>query len=138
MVVTKKISASTRGDGHTIDITSEVERAVREAGLSSGVVTLFVVGSTAGLTTIEFEEGAVSDLARLFEKLAPQDAPYQHELRWHDDNGHSHVRAALLGPSISVPFVAGKLALGTWQQIVLVDFDTRPRNREVVAQIIGE
>lgn len=138
MVVTKKLSASTRGDGHTIDITGDVERAVREAGVGSGVVTLFVVGSTAGLTTIEFEEGAVIDFAHLFEKLAPRDGPYQHELRWHDDNGHSHVRAALLGPSLSVPFVAGKLILGTWQQIVLVDFDTRPRRREVVAQIMGE
>ena len=138
MVVTKKISASTSGDGHTIDITGDVERAVREAGVGSGVVTLFVVGSTAGLTTIEFEEGAVIDFARLFEKLAPRDAPYQHELRWHDDNGHSHVRAALLGPSLSVPFAAGRLVLGTWQQIVLVDFDTRPRRREVVAQIMGE
>jgi secondary thiamine-phosphate synthase enzyme len=138
MVVTKKIDATTRGDGHTVDITGDVERALSDSGLRSGVVTLFVVGSTAGLTTIEFEEGAVADFARLFENLAPSDGPYQHELRWHDDNGHSHVRAALLGPSLSVPFVAGNLALGTWQQIVLVDFDTRPRRREVVAQIMGE
>ena len=138
MVVTRKISTNTRGDGHTLDITAEVEQAVREAGVGSGVVTLFVVGSTAGLTTIEFEPGAVADLGRVFEQLAPSDAEYQHELRWHDDNGHSHVRAALLGPSLSVPFVSGKLVLGTWQQIVLVDFDTRPRKREVVAQIMGE
>jgi secondary thiamine-phosphate synthase enzyme len=138
MVVTRKISTNTRGDGHTVDITTEVEKVVREAGVGSGVVTLFVVGSTAGLTTIEFEPGAVADLGRLFEQLAPRDAEYQHELRWHDDNGHSHVRAALLGPSLSVPFVSGKLVLGTWQQIVLVDFDTRPRKREVVAQIMGE
>ncbi|HEX8229340.1 MAG TPA: secondary thiamine-phosphate synthase enzyme YjbQ [Chloroflexia bacterium] len=138
MVVTRKISTSTRGDGHTLDITPEVEKAVREAGVGSGVVTLFVVGSTAGLTTIEFEPGAVADLGHVFEKLAPRDAEYQHELRWHDDNGHSHVRAALLGPSLSVPFVSGKLVLGTWQQIVLVDFDTRPRKREVIAQILGE
>ncbi len=138
MVVTRRISLSTRGDGHTVDITGEVESAVREAGVGSGVVTLFAVGSTAGLTTIEFEPGAVSDLGRVFEKIAPRDAEYQHELRWHDDNGHSHVRAALLGPSLSVPFVSGRLVLGTWQQIVLIDFDTRPRRREVVAQIIGE
>ncbi|HEX8598117.1 MAG TPA: secondary thiamine-phosphate synthase enzyme YjbQ [Chloroflexia bacterium] len=138
MVVTRKISTNTRGDGHTVDITVEVEKAVREAGVDSGVVTLFVIGSTAGLTTIEFEPGAVADLGRVFEKLAPRDAEYQHELRWHDDNGHSHVRAALLGPSLSVPFVSGKLVLGTWQQVVLVDFDTRPRKREVVAQIMGE
>ncbi|MDQ3705192.1 MAG: secondary thiamine-phosphate synthase enzyme YjbQ [Chloroflexota bacterium] len=138
MVVTRKISTNTRGDGHTIDITTEVEKAVREADVGSGVVTLFVVGSTAGLTTLEFEPGAVADLGRVFEQLAPRDAEYQHELRWHDDNGHSHVRAALLGPSLSVPFVSGKLVLGTWQQIVLVDFDTRPRKRDVVAQIMGE
>ncbi|MDQ5823756.1 MAG: secondary thiamine-phosphate synthase enzyme YjbQ [Chloroflexota bacterium] len=138
MVVTRKISTNTRGDGHTVDITTEVEKVIREAGVGSGVVTLFVVGSTAGLTTIEFEPGAVADLGRVFEKLAPRDAEYQHELRWHDDNGHSHVRAALLGPSLSVPFVSGKLVLGTWQQIVVVDFDTRPRKREVVAQILGE
>lgn len=138
MVITKKIGASTRGDGHTLDITGEVARAVREAGVGSGIVTLFVVGSTAGLTTIEFEAGAVADLGRVFERLAPRDAEYEHELRWHDDNGHSHVRAALLGPSLSVPFVDGRLVLGTWQQIVLVDFDTRPRTREVVAQIMGE
>lgn len=138
MVVTAKITASTQGNGHTLDLTDDVEKAVRDAGLGSGVVTLFVVGSTAGLTTIEYEPGAVSDLGRVFEKLAPADAEYRHELRWHDDNGHSHVCAALLGPSLSVPFVAGKLTLGTWQQIVLIDFDTRPRKREVIAQIMGE
>lgn len=138
MVVTRKISTNTHGDSHTVDITTEVEKAIREASVANGVVTLFVVGSTAGLTTIEFEPGAVADLGRVFEQIAPRDAEYQHELRWHDDNGHSHVQAALLGPSLSVPFVSGKLVLGTWQQIVLVDFDTRPRKREVVAQIIGE
>lgn len=102
------------------------------------MIALFVVGSTAGLTTIEFEPGAVADLDRVFERLAPRDAECEHELRWHDDNGHSHVRAALLAPSLSVPFAEGRLVLGTWQQIVLVDFDMRPRRREVVAQIIGE
>jgi secondary thiamine-phosphate synthase enzyme len=115
-----------------------VARAVSESGLAGGVVALFTVGSTVGLTTIEFEPGAVADLGRVFEKLAPRDAEYQHELRWHDDNGHSHVRAALLGPSLVVPFVDRSLTLGTWQQIVLVDFDTRPRQREVVAQMMGE
>lgn len=101
-------------------------------------VTLFVRGSTAGLTTIEFEPGAVADLQTAFERIAPRQAEYQHHLRWGDDNGYSHVRAALLGPSISVPFVEGQLTLGTWQQVILVDFDTQPRRREVVAQIIGE
>ncbi len=138
MVITKRINVSTRGGGHTLDITERVQGVVSEAGLADGVVTLFAVGSTAGLTTIEYEPGAVADLGNAFELIAPHDAEYQHHLRWHDDNGHSHVRAALLGPSLSVPFVSKKLTLGTWQQIVLVDFDTRPRQREVVAQIIGE
>jgi secondary thiamine-phosphate synthase enzyme len=102
------------------------------------VLTLFVPGSTAGLTTIEFEPGAVSDFQRLFDEIAPPDREYKHHLRWGDDNGHSHVRAALLGPSLSVPFVDGKLLLGTWQQIILCDFDTGGRERRLVAQIVGE
>ena len=99
---------------------------------------MFVVGSTAGITTIEFEPGAVADLNGLFERLAPRSAEYRHHLRWGDDNGSSHVRAALLGPSLTVPFVDGALTLGTWQQIMLLEFDTRPRNREVIVQIVGE
>ncbi len=138
MVVSKKIAVKTRGNGDTLDITPGVERAIAEVNLTSGVVTLFVVGSTAALTTIEYEDGAVSDLGRAIERLAPRGLEYEHHLRWGDDNGHSHVRAALLGPSLSVPFVGGRLMLGTWQQIILIDFDTRPRQREVVAQIIGE
>lgn len=138
MVITKKIEIGTRGDGHTLNITPQVEAAIRESKLKSGVAVLFAVGSTVGLTTIEYESGAVADLGRLFERLAPRDAEYQHELRWHDDNGHSHIRAALLGPSLSVPFVDGRLTLGTWQQVVLVDFDTRPRQREIVVQLMGE
>jgi secondary thiamine-phosphate synthase enzyme len=137
-VVSTQIEKETRGDGHTLDITRDVEQAVRQSGLTDGVVTLFAVGSTAGLTTIEFEPGAVADFNRALEEIAPRDADYQHHLRWHDDNGHSHVRAALLGPSLSIPFVEGRLTLGTWQQIVLVDFDTRPRKRQVVVQIVGE
>ena len=133
-----RIVCRTRGNGDTLDITSRAARAVAESGLRSGVLTLFVPGSTAGLTTIEFEPGAVSDLARLFDEIAPADAEYRHHLRWGDDNGHAHVRAALLGPSLSVPFTDGKLTLGTWQQIVLVDFDTSPREREVVAQVVGD
>ena len=138
MVVTKHIHLKTRGDGDTLDITPQVEKAIRESGLAAGVAALFVAGSTAALTTIEYEPGAVADLNRVFEKLAPRDAQYQHELRWHDDNGHSHVRSALLGPSLVVPFVAGQPTLGSWQQIILIDFDTRPRQRDVVAQLIGE
>ena len=138
MVISKKLTLNTHGNGHTVDITPGVERAVKESGATSGVVTLFVIGSTAALTTIEYEDGAVADLGRVFESIAPRGAEYEHHLRWGDDNGHSHVRAALLGPSLSVPFVGGRLTLGTWQQIILIDFDTRPRQREVVAQIVGE
>jgi secondary thiamine-phosphate synthase enzyme len=138
MIVSKKIKVSTRGEGETLNITPDVEGVIREAGASNGVIALFVVGSTAGLTTIEYEPGAVADLQRAFEVIAPREGEYEHHLRWHDDNGHSHVRAALLGPSLVVPFVAARPALGTWQQIVLIDFDTRPRQREIVAQVIGE
>jgi secondary thiamine-phosphate synthase enzyme len=137
-VRTQTLKFSTRGDGDTRDITREVASAVASSGLRDGIAALFVIGSTAGLTTIEFEPGAVADLSAAFERVAPRGADYQHQLRWHDDNGHSHVRAALLGPSLVVPFSGGTLALGTWQQIILVDFDTRPRRREVVAQLIGE
>jgi secondary thiamine-phosphate synthase enzyme len=138
MIVSKKIAVRTRGNGDTIDITPGIERAITESNLTSGLVALFVVGSTAALTTIEYEDGAVNDLGRAIERLAPRGMEYEHHLRWGDDNGHSHVRAALLGPSLSVPFVGGRLTLGTWQQIILIDFDTRERQREVVAQIIGE
>ena len=138
MIVSKQLTAQTRGNGDTIDITPGVERAIAEANTTSGIVTLFVVGSTAALTTIEYEDGAVNDLERAIERIAPRSLEYEHHLRWGDDNGHSHVRAALLGPSLSVPFVGGRLTLGTWQQIILIDFDTRLRQREIVAQIMGE
>jgi len=138
MVISKKLTLQTNGNGNTIDITPGVERAIKETQLASGVVTLFVVGSTAALTTIEYEDGAVNDLSRAIERIAPRGMEYEHHLRWGDDNGHSHVRAALVGPSLSIPFVGGRLTLGTWQQIILIDFDTRPRQREVVAQILGE
>ncbi len=138
MVVSKKLSLQTRGNGDTHDITGAVERAVRESGLASGTVTLFCPSSTTGLTTIEFEPGAVSDLKRLFDEIVPADREYRHNERWGDGNGHSHVRAALLGASLTVPFVGQKLMLGTWQQIIYVDFDTRPRSREIVLQIMGE
>ena len=137
-VKTQTLHFSTRGDGDTRDITRDVTAAVASSGLRDGIAALFVVGSTAGLTTIEFEPGAVADLQATFERIAPRGIEYQHHLRWGDDNGHSHVRAALLGPSLVVPFSGGALVLGTWQQIILVDFDTRPRRRDVVAQLIGE
>ena len=127
----------TAGNNQVLNITSEVAGCVQQAQVSSGVVTLFVVGSTAGLSTTEFEPGLVEhDLAAAFEGIAPQDGTYVHEQTWHDDNGHSHVRATLLGPSLSVPVVDGRLTLGTWQQIVLIDFDTRPRQRRIIVQIV--
>jgi secondary thiamine-phosphate synthase enzyme len=139
MVKTEHIQVGTRGNNHVIDITEEVCRAVAGSGLSDGVVTLFNVGSTAGLTTTEFEPGLANrDLAAAFERVAPEAGRYAHEQTWHDDNGHSHVRASLLGPSLSVPFVDGRLTLGTWQQIILVDFDTQARTRTVVCQIVGQ
>ena len=138
MVVTKKLSLETRGNADTHDITDAVARAVGESGLRAGTVTLFCPGSTSGLTTIEFEAGAVSDLQQVFDEVVPPDRYYRHNERWGDGNGHSHVRAALLGPSLSVPFVDGRLTLGTWQQIVYMDFDIRPRQRNIVVQIIGE
>jgi secondary thiamine-phosphate synthase enzyme len=139
MVKTEQIQVETVGNCDVVDITEQVAEALSGSGLLAGVVTLFNIGSTAGLTTTEYEPGLVShDLKAAFERIAPQGGHYAHEQTWHDDNGHSHVRASLLGPSLSVPFVDGRLALGTWQQIVLVDFDTRPRNRTVVCQVIGE
>lgn len=139
MVKTEHLQVKTRGNCHVLNITEEVGRAVAGSGINSGVATLFNVGSTAGLTTTEYEPGLVNhDLRAAFERIAPEDGRYEHENTWNDDNGHSHVRASLLGPSLSVPFVDGRLTLGTWQQIILVDFDTRPRSRTVVCQIVGE
>ena len=138
MVATHRTNVQTRGQSDAHDITERVATAVREAGITNGLVTVFVAGSTASVTTIEFEPGAISDLNRMFESIAPRDGEYRHHLRWGDDNGSSHVRAALLGPSLTVPVVAGTLTLGEWQQIMLLEFDTRARRREVVIQTIGE
>jgi secondary thiamine-phosphate synthase enzyme len=138
MVLTNVHEISTSGQGDAHDLTSAVASTVAKSKIRNGIVTVFVVGSTAGLTTIEFEPGAVHDLNEVFETLAPRDGEYRHHLRWGDDNGSSHARAALLGPSITVPFKDGKLLLGTWQQIALFEFDTRPRQREIVVQILGE
>ena len=139
MVKTEKIEIKTKGNCDIVDITEKVGKAVRQSPITNGAVTLFNVGSTAGLTTTEYEPGLVNhDIEAAFEKIAPKNARYEHEETWHDDNGHSHVRASVLGPSLSVPVVDGKLTLGTWQQIILVDFDTRPRTRTVICQIIGE
>ena len=131
------ISLRTEGGNDVADITERVESAVRSSGVGDGLVTVFVPGSTAGITTIEFEPGAVADLKRAIERLAPAGIPYDHDQRWGDGNGFSHVRAALLGPSLSIPVNQGRMELGTWQQIVLIDFDNRPRTREVVIQVLG-
>jgi secondary thiamine-phosphate synthase enzyme len=138
MVATHTHGISTKGQGEAHDITAAVAGAVTESGLGAGIATVFVVGSTAAVTTIEFEPGAVHDLNAVFEALAPRDALYRHHLRWGDDNGSSHVRAALLGPSVTIPFRDAQLLLGTWQQIVVLEFDTRPRRREVIMQVVGE
>ncbi len=139
MVKTEKIEVQTKGNCDVVNITEEVSEVVAKAGVGDATVTLFNVGSTAGITTTEYEPGLVNyDIAAAFEKIAPANGRYEHEETWHDDNGHSHVRASLLGPSLSVPVIDGRLTLGTWQQIILVDFDTRARTRTVVCQIIGE
>ena len=138
MVVNKKIQFNTQGHGHVLDITDDVRQKVQESGIGAGIVTVFSPSSTSALTTIEFESGAVHDLQQLFERIAPADIEYRHNLRWGDGNGHSHVRHALLGPSLTVPFVDGRLTLGTWQQIIFVDFDNRSRTRSLVVQILGE
>ena len=139
MVKSEKISIRTRGNGHIVDITEQVGQAVSRTGVSEGAVVVFHIGSTGGITTTEYEPGLANyDIEAACERSAPASARYEHEETWHDDNGHSHVRAALLGPSLTVPISDGRLTLGTWQQIVLVDFDTRARTRTVVCQVIGE
>jgi len=138
MVTTQDLRLETEGHCDIIDITQRVGEAVAESGLRNGTVTVFCPGSTGGVTTIEYESGALHDLERVLDEIAPPDRDYRHHLRWGDDNGHSHVRSALVGPSFTVPFVQGELTLGTWQQIVFLDFDTRPRSRRLVLQIVGE
>ena len=138
--MTKSISIalSTRGNADMHDITEQISNAVAESGMKDGTATVFCPSSTSAVTTIEYEDGALSDLKRLFDEIVPAGRDYAHDARWHDGNGHSHVRAALLGPSLTVPFVDGRLTLGTWQQVIYVDFDNRPRRRELVLQLIGE
>jgi secondary thiamine-phosphate synthase enzyme len=138
VVITKEIHLQTNGSCDILDITSRVRGALRQCGLRDGIVTLFCPGSTGAVSTIEYESGALRDLEEVLDEIVPPDRDYRHHLRWGDDNGHSHVRAAIIGPSLTVPFVAGELTLGTWQQLVLLDFDTRPRARRLVLQIMGE
>lgn len=138
MVVTRKISLQTKGNCDIIDITPQVEQQVAETDINNGTATLFVDGSTAGISTIEFESGVLTDFQSMWERNIPQNIPYNHDRRWGDGNGYSHVRASLLGASLVVPFNNKRLTLGTWQQIVLVDFDNRPRSRQIILQIMGD
>ena len=138
MVTTKKISLQTKGNCDIIDITPQVEQQVAGTDINSGTATLFVAGSTAGISTIEFESGLLSDFKGMWERNIPRNIPYDHDRRWGDGNGYSHVRASLLGASLVIPFNNKRLTLGTWQQIVVVDFDNRARSREIILQIMGD
>jgi secondary thiamine-phosphate synthase enzyme len=138
MIVTRELELKSRGNADIHDITEAVSGLIREADTSAGIVTIFCPSATSALTTIEYESGALEDLRRLLDEIIDPQREYQHNLRWHDGNGHSHVRAALLGPSLTVPFVNSQMTLGTWQQIIYLDFDVRPRHRRLVVQIIGE
>lgn len=138
MILTETISLKTNGDCDVVNITHHIEAQVAKSNLKNGIATVFVAGSTAGITTIEYEPGLVADIKEAFERIAPKGVPYTHNETWGDGNGYSHIRASLLGASLVIPFVNFKMVLGTWQQIVLVDFDNRPRKRDVVVQVMGE
>ncbi|MFQ6136312.1 MAG: secondary thiamine-phosphate synthase enzyme YjbQ [Candidatus Hydrothermarchaeales archaeon] len=137
-VATRYIELKTRGDVDMIDITSRVSEAIRDSGLKDGIATVFVPGATGAVSTIEYEPGLLKDIPQALERIAPSNAPYEHHKTWGCDNGRSHVRATLIGPSLVVPFKDKKLILGTWQQIVFLDLDTSPRDRRLVFQIMGE
>ena len=137
-VVTSEIRVKTQGEVDILDITREVNGKIEESGVMNGIVTVFMPGSTAAITTIEYEPGLMQDLPAALQRLFPREIEYEHEQMWHDGNGHSHVRAAFLGPSLTVPISGGRMMLGTWQQVVLVELDVRPRDRRVILQIIGE
>jgi secondary thiamine-phosphate synthase enzyme len=137
-VKTKQLSIHTKGEGDILDVTGAVAEAVVETKLKNGIVTVFVPGSTGALTTIEYEPGLLKDFPNMLERIAPKNLVYEHEKRWHDGNGHSHVRASLIGPSLTVPFANGRLTLGTWQQIIFMELDVRSRVRNLILQIMGE
>jgi secondary thiamine-phosphate synthase enzyme len=138
MIVNRSMRVSTQGNGDIIDITDKLSTLLNSSGINDGILTVFVTGSTAGVSTIEYEEGLISDFKALWERIAPQKLGYAHNDRWGDGNGFSHVRASLLGASLTIPFMSKKLTLGTWQQVILVDFDNRPRTRNINLQIMGE
>ena len=137
-VESQELRFRTHREGEIIDITDKTQRVVESSRMRSGVAVLFVPGSTGAITTIEYEPGLLADLPVALERLAPKDASYEHEKRWHDGNGHSHIRASMIGPNLSVPFRDKKLTLGTWQQIVFLELDVRPRDRTVIVQLVGE
>lgn len=138
VVETTSFSFSTEAELDIVDVTHDVAEVIEQSDIHDGIVTVFVPGSTGALTTLEYEPGLVQDMEDFFERCAPQDHYYQHEERWHDKNGHSHIRASLIGPSLTIPFRDNRLMLGTWQQVVFLDCDVRSREREVIVQIMGE
>ncbi len=137
-VESQVVRIETQKEGEILDITDQVQTIVRNGTIKNGIVFLFVPGSTAALTTIEYEPGLLADLSSMLERIVPREGPYEHDRRWHDGNGHSHIRASLIGPDLSVPFEGKKLMLGTWQQIVFIEFDVRPRDRTVIVHSMGE
>ncbi len=137
-VINEKFSLNTKGNPDLLNITDKISGILKVSGLKEGNLTVFVVGSTAAITTFEYESGLIEDMRDLYNKLIPQNKHYHHDDTWGDDNGFSHLRSALQGPSLTIPFEGGKLLLGTWQQVVLADFDNRPRQRQIIVQMIGE
>lgn len=137
-VLSDTIQLHSEGEGDIIDLTTQLSNIVKDSEIKNGTVTIFVSGSTAAVTTIEYEPGLVHDFPEMLSRIAPRDIEYEHDNTWHDGNGHSHVQSSLIGPSITIPIVQGKLTLGTWQQVVLLEMDTRPRTRTVILQIMGE
>ncbi|MFX1564421.1 MAG: secondary thiamine-phosphate synthase enzyme YjbQ [Promethearchaeota archaeon] len=137
-IYTGEVKVKTNGEPDIIDVTEQVTLHLKKSSIQSGLVTVFCTGSTAAVTTIEYEPGLLKDLPVAMERFAPRDALYEHQLRWQDGNGHSHVRAAIIGPSITIPIIEGKMPLGTWQQIVLLELDVKPRTRQLVIQVIGD
>jgi secondary thiamine-phosphate synthase enzyme len=137
-VITKNIQIKSKSENDIIDITDQLSKIVKESKVENGAVIVFVVGSTAAITTIEYEPGLQKDFPEMLSRLVPKEIEYAHDNTWHDGNGHSHVRASLIGPSLAIPIIEGRLTLGTWQQIVLVEMDTRPRERKIIIQVLGE
>ena len=137
-VLTRTIKIRSEGESDVIDVTNQLSNIINESHFEKGIAIIFVSGSTAGVTTIEYEPGLIHDFPAMLSRVVPKNMKYEHDNTWHDGNGHSHVRASLIGPSLTIPIMRGKLTLGTWQQIVILEMDTRPRNRNVIVQIMGE